>query len=239
MATGRLILIVDDEPDLTELLAYNIRRAGYDVLIAGNGVDALRLVDEHRPDLVLLDIMMPELDGKEVARKIRRSPTTPDVPIIMLTARGEETDELAGLALGADDYVTKPFSMQVLLARIEAVLRRVAGVQTEQGGERLQHGSLIVDTGTHQATLHAKPLELTVTEFKLLTALIAADGKVLTRPALISRAMGPGVTVTERTIDVHVTSIRKKLGPLAPMVKTVRGVGYRLESFESADHPAT
>ncbi|MEZ6317416.1 MAG: response regulator [Phycisphaerales bacterium] len=132
MPTGRLILVVDDEPDLTELLTYNLKRAGYDVLVASNGVDALRLVEDHRPALVLLDVMMPELDGKEVARRLRKSSAGRDLPIVMLTARGEEADELTGLQLGADDYVTKPFSMQVLLARIEAVLRRA---QSAQGAE--------------------------------------------------------------------------------------------------------
>ena len=231
MPTGRLILVVDDEPDLTELLTYNLRRAGYDVLVASNGVDALRLVEDHRPALVLLDVMMPELDGKEVARRLRRSPLGKDLPIVMLTARGEEADELTGLQLGADDYVTKPFSMQVLLARIEAVLRRAQNANPADA-EVLGYGPVQIDTGTHEASVDGRVLELTVTEFKLLSALIAAEGKVLSRPALISRAMGPGVTVTERTIDVHVTAIRKKLEKYAGLIKTVRGVGYRVELGE-------
>ncbi|GJM19208.1 MAG: DNA-binding response regulator [Phycisphaeraceae bacterium] len=229
MSTGRLILVVDDEPDLTELLTYNLKRAGYNVLVAANGVDALRLAEEHSPDLVLLDIMMPELDGREVARRLRRSAGNADVPIVMLTARGEEADELTGLALGADDYVIKPFSMQVLLARLEAVLRRTNAARAGEDDEQLEYGPIHVDTGVHVASLEGVPLQLTVTEFKLLSALIAAEGKVLSRPALISRAMGPGVTVTERTIDVHVTAIRKKLGAHAAIIRTVRGVGYRVE----------
>ncbi|MEQ8770172.1 MAG: response regulator transcription factor [Phycisphaerales bacterium] len=234
MSAGRLILVVDDEPDLTELLTYNLKRAGYNVLVAANGVDALRLAEEHHPDLVLLDIMMPELDGREVARRLRRSASNANVPIVMLTARGEEADELTGLALGADDYVVKPFSMQVLLARIEAVLRRVSASRSGEEEELLEYGPLSVDTGVHSATLEGRPLQLTVTEFKLLSALVAAEGKVLSRPALISRAMGPGVTVTERTIDVHVTSIRKKLGQQSSLIRTVRGVGYRVQLAESA-----
>ncbi len=234
MPAGRLILVVDDEPDLTELLTYNLKRAGYNVLVAANGVDALRLAEEHSPDLVLLDIMMPELDGREVARRLRRSASNASVPIVMLTARGEEADELTGLALGADDYVVKPFSMQVLLARIEAVLRRVNTARGEEENELIEYGPISVDTGVHAATLEGRPLQLTVTEFKLLSALVAAEGKVLSRPALISRAMGPGVTVTERTIDVHVTSIRKKLGQQSALIRTVRGVGYRVQLAESA-----
>jgi DNA-binding response OmpR family regulator len=177
--------------------------------------------------------MIPELPGTEVAARLRSDPATASIPLIMLTAKSEETDQIVGLKVGADDYVTKPFSMKVLLARVEALLRRAGRLGGDRGMLRL--GAIEVNTDTHQATLDGQLLKLTLTEFRILAALLQAGGRVLSRNALMSRAMGPGVTVTERTIDVHVTSIRKKLLNLSHVVKTVRGVGYRasLEPDES------
>jgi two-component system phosphate regulon response regulator PhoB len=228
MSTRKTILVVDDERDLVELVAYNLERAGYEPVKAHTGRQALELAAQRKPDLVLLDIMLPEQSGTEVASRLRTNPATSDVPIVMVTAKTEELDQIVGLTVGADDYVTKPFSMKVLLARIAAVLRRTQGAPaaiTDQRTVRL--GPIEVNTETHQATLSGEPLKLTLTEFRILTSLLVARGRVLTRQVLMSRAMGPGVTVTERTIDVHVTSIRKKLGDDAPIIKTVRGVGYR------------
>jgi DNA-binding response OmpR family regulator len=226
MSDRKHILVVDDERDLVELIVYNLQRAGYQTTVAINGRQALDAVATFPPDLILLDLMLPELSGIEVAKRLRSAPATSEIPVIMLTAKGSESDQLQGLTIGADDYITKPFSMKVLQARIEAVLRRTAKQSTQRG--HLQFGPVSLNTDTHQATVDGTPMKLTLTEFRLLCALVQASGKILSRSALMQRAMGPGVTVTERTIDVHVTSIRKKLGNSAGLVKTVRGVGYRL-----------
>lgn len=225
------ILVVEDEPDLAELIAYNLRTEGHEVEVARDGAAALQAIEENRPDLILLDLMMPRLTGQQVAERLKQAPGTSSIPIIMLTAKSEERDELQGLQLGADDYITKPFSMSVLLARVGAVLRR-AGIGV--AAKPLTVGPLTIDEQIHSVTLDGETMKLTLTEFRLLSALIGASGRVLSRRALISSAMGPGVTVTERTIDVHVTSIRKKLGEHASMIRTIRGVGYRL-SHETAD----
>jgi two-component system phosphate regulon response regulator PhoB len=225
MTDTRHILVVDDERDLIELLQYNLQKAGYRVSTAKNGRAALDIAFKDHPDLVVLDVMLPELTGTEVASRLRTNPSTAEVPILMLTAKGEEVDQIVGLTVGADDYVTKPFSMKVLLARIEALLRRSAAGTS--GAKALRLGSVAIDPETHEVRVDEETVKLTLTEFRLLATLIQAGGRVQSRSSLMSRAMGPGVTVTERTIDVHMTSIRKKLGQAAGMIKTVRGVGYR------------
>ncbi len=226
MAERKHILIVDDEKDLVELLSYNLKKAGFETVSASTGRQALQSIAARVPDLVLLDVMLPELSGTEVASRIRTNPATAGVPIIMLTAKSEDVDQIVGLTVGADDYITKPFSVKVLMARIEALLRRVGTVPTES--RTLALGPLSLDTGTHEATLDGAVVKLTLTEFRLLAALLQASGKVLSRSTLMARAMGPGVTVTDRTIDVHMTSIRKRLGKHQSLIRTVRGVGYRL-----------
>lgn len=223
----RRVLIVEDERDLAEGLAFNLRKAGYDVEAVFDGRSGLARALGSPPDLVILDLMLPELSGTEVASRIRSNPATAALPIIMVTAKADEVDQLVGLTLGADDYVTKPFSTKVLLARIEAILRRSAPTATTPGGPGLEMGDLRIDPDAHQVTLAGETVRLTLTEFKILSALVGAGGKVLTRAHLMNKAMGPGITVTERTIDVHVTSIRKKLGDAGGLIKTVRGVGYR------------
>ena len=225
MVESRYVLVVDDEKDLADLLSYNLRKAGYEVGTAATGLRALQAVADRRPDLIILDLMLPELSGTEVAGRIRSNPETATIPIVMLTAKGEEVDQLVGLTVGADDYVTKPFSTKVLLARVEAVLRRAS--RPVDGREVVTLGPIVLDMQTHDVTVDGAAVKLTLTEFRLLSSLIAAGGRVLSRALLMSRAMGPGVTVTERTIDVHITAVRKKLGPHAGIVKTVRGVGYR------------
>lgn len=231
------VLVVDDEPDLLEIVAYNFRQDGHDVVTASNGPEALRLVKARLPDVVVLDVMMPGLSGLEVARRMRSQTETASIPIVMLTARAEERQELEGLDAGADDYISKPFSMEVLIARVKAVARRVGA-----GGARknsLTMGPISIDLDGHAAFVGDEEVKLTITEFRLLAALLNAPGKVLSRPALISRAIGPGVSVTERTIDVHMTSIRRKLGEHAGLVKTVRGVGYRASTEpDTADSSA-
>lgn len=233
MSTRRHILVVDDEKDLCDLISYNLRRAGYEVATAHTGRAALDYVAEKSPDLVVLDVMLPELSGTEVASRIRSNPATASLPIVMVTAKGEEVDQLVGLTVGADDYIAKPFSTKILVARIEAVLRRSGS--PSQAGKTLSMGPIAVHTDTHEVLVDGEPVKLTLTEFRLLTALINAGGKVLSRSVLMARAMGPGITVTERTIDVHITSVRRKLGAHAGIVKTIRGVGYKATPDEEPD----
>lgn len=225
MASPKRVLIVEDERDLSELLAYNLRRASFDVSVCFTGRQALEMISTRSFDLILLDVMLPELSGTEIASRVRSNPATASVPIIMLTAKSEEVDQLVGLTVGADDYVTKPFSIKVLLARVEAVLRRAQ--HPDIAGRVLTMGETVLNLDTHEASVRGEAIKLTLTEFRLLAALIQGGGRVLPRSALMSRAMGPGVTVTERTIDVHITAIRRKLGDQGAIIKTVRGVGYR------------
>ncbi len=224
--TPRQVLIVDDERDLLDLLSFNLRRAGYDVRTAATGREALASIAARTPDLIVLDVMLPEMTGTAVAAQVRANPETAHIPIIMLTAKSQEADQVVGLSAGADDYVTKPFSFKVLAARIGALLRRTA--RPAEGQKELRLGALTMNTDTHEAFVDGAPAKFTLTEFRIMSALLQAGGRVLTRAALMSRAMGPGVTVTERTIDVHVTSIRKRLGEHANLLRTVRGVGYRV-----------
>lgn len=226
MSRKKRILVVDDERDLVDLISMNLQRHGYDVLTANDGKMGLELARKQGPDLILLDLMMPGLNGQEVATRLKGDPQTATLPILMLTARGEETDIVVGLSLGADDYVTKPFSMKVLMARVAAVLRRKAGVESSQ--QMITNGPMIIDPARHEITLEGRPISVTPTEFKLLSALANARGRVLSRDQLTDRIMGAGVLVTDRAIDVHVTAVRKKLGDWQWMVHTVRGVGYRL-----------
>jgi len=236
MRDQKRILVVDDADDLVELLQYNLVRAGFVVRTASNGRAALEQINREMPDLVVLDLMMPGMSGSEVLRRLRSEEATASLPVIILTAKGEETDQIVGLTLGADDYVTKPYSIQVLMARIDAVLRR-----TDKGGPEmpvlppLRLGALELNLRTYEARLDDEAVTLTLTEFRLLSALLEARGSVLSRANLMTRAMGPGILVTERTIDVHVTAIRRKLGKHAAMLRTVRGVGYRAALTPSDD----
>jgi DNA-binding response OmpR family regulator len=231
-ASGRgnkTVLVVEDEKDLSDLISYNLGRNGYNAVVASDGNSALQLAEEHAPDLVLLDLMLPGLDGTEVARRLKADARTANTPIIMLTAKSEETDVVVGLTIGADDYVTKPFSMKILMARVNTVLRRIeANAEAAQSG-MVKAGPLTIDSARHEISLDGQPVKFTLTEFKLLAALTAARGRVLTRDQLMDKAMGSDVFVTDRAIDVHVTAIRKKLGESHWLVQTVRGVGYKLQ----------
>jgi len=231
------VLIVDDEKDIVDLVAYNLARNGYETVTATDGNNALDSAAKNAPDLIILDLMLPGLDGMEVARRLKADAQTANIPIVMLTAKGEETDVVVGLTLGADDYVTKPFSMKVLLARVASVLRRAeTGSGAVGEGGLLRAGPLSIDTLKHEVLVKDEPIKLTLTEFKLLSALLTARGRVLTRDQLMDKAMGTDVFVTDRAIDVHITAIRKKLGEASWLVNTVRGVGYRLrESPEDND----
>lgn len=226
------ILVVDDEKDIVEMIAFNLQRNGYDVITAHNGNDALDLAEQQAPDLILLDLMMPGLDGTEVTRRLKADPRTKKIPLVMLTAKSEETDVVVGLTLGADDYVAKPFSMKILLARLTTVLRRAEsgnGSPADEPGNLLRAGPLTIDASKHEAAINGESIKLTLTEFKLLTALVTARGRVLSRDQLMDKAMGTDVFVTDRAIDVHITAIRKKLGDANWLIHTVRGVGYRLQ----------
>lgn len=230
MATALRILVVEDEADLADLIAYNLRRAGYEVEVARDGAAALRAATQSVPDLLLLDIMLPHVSGIQVARQLRTTPKTASVPIVMLTAKAEEVDQVVGLQVGADDYITKPFSMPVLLARVEALLRRTrAAAGGPQVADVLELGPVRADLATHEVTVGHEPAKLTLTEFRLLVALLRSRGKVLSREDLMYTAIGPDVVVSARTIDVHMAAIRKKLGPAGGMIRTIRGVGYLLD----------
>jgi len=223
-----LILVVDDEPDLRELIEYNIKQGGHEAISAGDGATAIELARSRLPDVIVLDVMMPGMNGIEVVQRLRGQGETGSIPVLMLTAKAEEINELEGLEAGADDYVTKPFSMQVLIARIKTLAKRARrdGAAKRTG---MTLGPVEIDLDEHQVLVEGAPVSFTITEFRLLATLVGSKGKVLSRPALINRAIGPGVSVTERTIDVHITAIRKKLGEYASLISTVRGVGYRAD----------
>ena len=221
------IVVVEDEADMAELVAMRLRREGYLVEVAPDGLRALETIRAAVPDLAIVDIMLPVLSGTDLVTELRQDPRTSTVPIIMMTAKGEETDIVVGLRLGADDYVTKPFSMSVLVARVAAVLRRAAAMREGAKGLR-RFGPITLDADRHIVEVGGRPGDLTVTEFRLLRALAGARGRVLNRNQLIDQAMGINAVVTDRTIDVHLTALRKKLGEARSCIQTVRGVGYRL-----------
>jgi two-component system phosphate regulon response regulator PhoB len=219
------ILIVEDDRSLAEVLEYNLRQDGYQTAVANDGQDGLRQARLKSPDLVLLDLMLPMVDGLEVCRRLRADPVTRNMLVLMLTAKSEETDEVVGFSVGTDDYVAKPFSVKVLLERIRALLRRREGSE-EQNGVLVSQG-VMIDRERHRVTVEERPLDLTPSEFGLLESLIRQPGRVFSRSELIDAALGGDSLVLERTIDVHIRSLRKKLGPHAVLVETVRGIGYR------------
>ena len=224
------IIIIEDEQDMSDLLAMRFRREQFDVHVALDGQEGLDKVKELKPDIVLLDLMLPSLSGNEIASAMRADPKTSHIPIIMLTAKSEESDIVVGLHIGADDYVTKPFSMSVLVARVQAILRRAERGDIEPDEDMLCVGEIEIDQQKHNVTVQGKQIALTLTEFKLLTAVILGRGRVLTRDQLIDKALGQDAVVTDRTIDVHLTALRRKLGDARKYIETVRGVGYRLAS---------
>ncbi len=219
------VLIVEDDKDILELLSYNMQASCFDVLTSRDGFDALSVARQNLPDLILLDLMLPNLDGFEVCKELKRDPETKNIPILMLTARGEEVDRIVGLELGADDYVVKPFSPRELILRIRAILRRSA---TDTSAEAIwQHEGLRVDFEGHKASLHGEEIALTATEFKLLVELVKSRGKVQTRDQLLDKVWGYHFEGYARTVDTHVRRLRQKLGIYSDWVETVRGVGYR------------
>jgi two-component system, OmpR family, phosphate regulon response regulator PhoB len=217
------VLIIEDERALTEVLVYNLEREGYEAVVAHDGTEGLRKAQMLLPDLVLLDLMLPGLGGVEVCRELRAGERTRDIPIIILSAKAEETDQVVGFSLGADDYVTKPFSVKVLVQRIKALQRRQGGAEP---ADVVEHLNVRIDRVRHRAFVEGRELELTPTEFRLLECLLRQPGRAFTRHQLKDAAIGEDTYVLERTIDVHVKTLRRKLGD-GDLIETVRGVGYR------------
>ena len=220
-----VILVVDDEPEAVELVEFNLKQAGFGVTTAADGAEALKKAKAALPALVVLDLMLPEIDGLEVCKLLRRDPATAGIPIIMLTAKAAEIDRVLGLELGADDYVTKPFSPRELVLRIRKILQRREATDEKQ--ETMRFGDLKIDVPKHLATWRGKPLDLTATEFKLLTVLAQRAGRVQSRDALLRDVWEYNSLIDTRTVDTHMRRLREKLGPAAKHLDTVRGVGYR------------
>src|SRR5688572_28666826 len=219
------ILVIEDEPDIRQVLDYNLRMAGHDVLATAQGQDGLKLVHDQKPDLVLLDLMLPDISGTEVCRSIKDDSGTRGIPVIVLTAKGEEIDRVVGFELGADDYVTKPFSVRELVLRIRAILKR--NETRPPPSSVLDFGTLRVDREAHRVWVDASEIELTALEFKLLVTLYDRRNRVQSRAALLSDVWGIDADITTRTVDTHVKRLREKLGDAGEYIETVRGVGYR------------
>ena len=224
---GSKVVVIEDEIDILKVIEYNLSREGFQVRGARRGEEGLELVRRENPALVLLDLMLPGRDGLDICRLLKADDLTRSIPVIMVTAKGEESDVVLGLGLGADDYIVKPFGIKELVARVRAVLRRTRAGAEEAIQEQIVRGPLHVDTVRHRVTVGGDPLTLTATEFRLLRVLAEHPGRVFTRDQLLNRAVSPDAAVVDRNIDVHIRSIRKKLGSSASFVETVRGIGYR------------
>jgi len=229
---AKTILVVDDEPDLVEVVRYNLEQAHYRVVTATSGSAALKQARKANPDLIVLDIMLPDLFGTEVCRTLRTDPRTRAIPIIFLSAKGEEVDRIVGLELGADDYLTKPFSPRELVLRISAILRRATTSDGEHDTTLVEAGQIRLDADSHQVWVAGTDVELTATEFRLLETLLRHPGRVFSRDQLLDRVWGITAEVTTRTVDTHINRLRDRLGAHAEQVETVRGVGYRLRPEE-------
>jgi two-component system phosphate regulon response regulator PhoB len=228
-AAGERVLVVDDEPDIVALVAYHLAKAGYRVSTAASGPEAMQAAREERPALIVLDLMLPGMSGTEVLEQLRATPATKDVAVLMLTARREEQDRIRGLSLGADDYLTKPFSPQELVLRVGAILRRVAA----SGGappDLITIGPIQIDRSAHKVSTDGREVELTPTEFKLLLTLVERRGRVQGRAHLLETVWEAAPDIQTRTVDMHIQRLRAKLGPAGDMIETVRGFGYRFRA---------
>jgi two-component system phosphate regulon response regulator PhoB len=230
--TGERILVVDDEADIVALVAYHLAKSGYRVTTAGSGPEALDAAHRERPALIVLDLMLPGMSGYEVLEQLRSSDSTADIAVLMLTARREEADRIQGLSLGADDYLTKPFSPQELVLRVGAILRRV-GANSASNGDRIKLGPLEIDCAAHIVQVDGQPVELTPTEFKLLLTLAERRGRVQGRALLLQTVWEAAPDIQTRTVDMHVQRLRAKLGVAGDLIETVRGFGYRVRAPQS------
>jgi two-component system alkaline phosphatase synthesis response regulator PhoP len=219
------VVIIEDEPDIVEVISYNLKREGYQVVSSGRGDEGLDLARAQSPALVILDLMLPGMDGLTVCQRLKADPMTRDIPIIIVSAKGEESDVVIGLGLGADDYLAKPFSPRELLARARAVLRR--GPIREDSQERIVIRDLVIDMARHEVRIGGELVRLTTTELKILHQLASRPRRAFTREQLLNRVVGEGAVIVDRNIDVHIRAVRKKLGDYARMIQTIRGVGYR------------
>lgn len=225
-SAGKRVLIIEDDPDISDVLTYNLNRDGYQTLKAMDGVDGLKKAREEKPDLIILDLMLPQKDGIEVCRELRYNPATRNTPILILTAKSSEGDQLVGFSIGADDYVTKPFSVKVLMQRVRVLINRRMQVAQDESESITRHG-ITLDRSAHEVRVEGAEVALTPTEYKILEALIRSPGRAFTRYDLLASAVGDDTIVLERTIDVHIRSLRIKLDKHADAIETVRGVGYR------------
>ena len=226
------VVAIEDEADILEVIRYNLAREGYRVVTSKDGEEGLATVGREEPDIVLLDLMLPGLDGIEVCRRLKQSPKTMSIPIIMVTAKGEETDIVLGLGVGADDYVVKPFSPREMLARVKAVLRRGPLKEDRQAGERMVYGDVVIDSGRYEVVAGGTSVVMTATEMKLLHYLASHPGRVFTRDQLLDRVIGADAEIIDRNIDVHIRAIRRKIGERHDLIETIRGVGYRFRDTE-------
>jgi DNA-binding response OmpR family regulator len=226
------IFVVEDENDILDVIEYNLTREGFRVQTSRDGEQGLRGIREATPDLVVLDLMLPSIDGIEVCRRLKNDPRTRTTPVLMLSAKGEESDIVLGLGVGADDYLTKPFSPRELVARIRAVLRRGPLLEDLGGHERVVRGGLVIDAGRHEVSVDGELVPFTATEFRLLHYMLSHPGRVFTREQLINRVIGEDAIIIDRNVDVHVRSVRKKIGPYRDLIETIRGVGYRTRDLD-------
>ncbi len=225
------VLLVEDDRPLAEIVEYNLTTNGYEVIRCSDGQDALNQVRLKSPDIILLDVMIPVMDGLEVCRRLRSSPETSEIPILILTAKSEEVDQIVGYKVGADDYVTKPFSVRVLMERVKSLLRR--NQPTNASSATVSRSGILIDRLKHRVLIDERPVDLTPSEFRLLETLIRQPGRAFERMELIDSALGSDTVVLDRTIDVHIRSLRKKMGKKADYIQTVRGVGYRFQDPET------
>ena len=226
------ILVIDDEKDILKLLQYNLEKEGYQVLLSKTGEEGLELARNKRPDLIILDLMLPGIDGLEVCKLLKAQNATNHTPVLMLTAKSTETDQIVGLELGASDYIVKPFSVKVVLARVKNIFRNQA-VKKKDGANLIKAGDFVIDKGRLTVTIRGKPVLLTKLEFQILSFLIENKGMVFSRDKLLSGAWGGEAFVVDRTVDVHIRSIREKLGKYRDYIETVRGAGYRFKEEDA------
>lgn len=228
---SKKIVIIEDEPDILEVLSYNLKREGFTVLATHDGDSGLSLVRSEKPDLVILDLMLPGIDGIDICSSIKNDNDLLNTLVIMVTAKGEESDIVLGLGVGADDYVSKPFSPRELVARVKAVLRRGTLLEANNEKEKIESGVLIIDTGKHRVLVNNREIKLTATEFRILYYLASHPGRVFSREQLLDKALGDSTVVVDRNIDVHIRGIRKKLEIQPSVIETIRGVGYRFKDI--------